>query len=279
MPRPTMRALAIAVALVASLASGCGGEPSSTPDPREAVPSTLAPRPTVKAQPKIELSRHEPEWLLNGYAASSGHQVWQQSMDLARDWMFRPDLVMSHKVAPDELEALADEMTDEAAERWRSDVRRALKPWLVRDRVMARRPKAELALAQLALWNLDLGPRRGWANPMFGPARVSNGRVIGGDGLGVIYTLRTTLRLRGQGLEYEIPYDTTSMLIWTRVDGVWKLSAWSRNAVMGKERLSGPPEAVASSKAADAARRSARPEPTRSGEPSDARPTVIDSAP
>jgi hypothetical protein len=275
MPSPRTRSLTAALALAATLASGCAAEPLPHDDPREVVPSTLAPRPTAAAQPRIRLDIAEPMWILNGYATSSGQQVWEQSLALARDWMLRPDLVMSHKVRADELDGLGDEMTQSAAAQWQRDVHRALKPWIVRDRRLAHRPKAELALAQLVLWNVNIGSLRGWANPMFSTARVSNGRVIGADGLGVMYTLRTSLRLRGQGLEYEIPYETTLVLIWKHIGGDWKLSSWKRTAILGKEKLVGPPEAVKSSRAAEA-QRSAQPQPTQQGEP---RPTVLDSAP
>jgi hypothetical protein len=274
-PRTRSSIAALAVTALFLVVS-CSPETPTNDASRDEVPATLAPRPTPRAQPPVKLVITPPAWQLNGYAAGSGRQVWNQSMDLVRDWLLRPALVMQHEVKPDELDGIARLMVPESAEAWLKVAHRAVEGRRNLSGTEERRTRAEGAVNQLVFWNVDLASGRGWDNPMFTPAKVTGGQVIGGDNLTVVFTVDTAARLRGHGLDYEIPYRTALWLVWKKVGNGWKLQTWSRTVSGGKEKLVGPPEAVASSEAAKAARRSARPNPSSSGS---SRPKVTNSAP
>ncbi|RJS45358.1 hypothetical protein [Nocardioides cavernaquae] len=262
-----------AVTLV--LATGCAGEAPSNSE-LDRVPSTLAARPTPRAQPKITLEIDTPARFLNGYAESSGDEVWQKSMDLLRDWTFNPELVQPHTIKKGELDGLLPLLTGEAEQRWRKAIRRALPLWMSPSPKMKKMARAQLEILQLVIWNIRPPTTRGWGNPMFTPVRITHGRIQGGGDLGVMFQVHTALRWRGHGLEYEVPYDSFIQMNWRRVDGEWKIAAINRAWTLKEERLVGPPEAVKSSRAAAKASRSAEPAPS---ERPSTRPSVIDSAP
>jgi hypothetical protein len=272
---PTHRSMVAAGAMALALLTGCAGQ---APDNSrlEEVPSTLDARPTPRPQPKVKIVADTPARFLNGYSESSGDAVWQKSMDLLRNWTFNPKLVQPHSVQKGELDGLLPLLTGEAEQKWRASIRRALPLWLSPSPKMKKMARAQMEVLQLVIWNIRPPSTRGWGNPMFTPVRITNGRIIGGGDLGVMFQLHTALRWRGHGLEYEVPYDSFIIMNWRRVDGEWKVSAFSRTWTMKDEKLVGPPEAVRSSEATAEPTRSASPSP--SGRPS-SRPSVIDSAP
>jgi hypothetical protein len=271
---PSRTRIAVGVMTLA-LATGCGGEAPDTSRLDE-VPTTLAARPTPRAQPKITLDVDTPARFLNGYSESSGDAVWQKSMDLLRDWMFNPTLVQAHTIQKGELDGLLPLLTGEAEQKWREAIHRALPLWMSPSPKMKKMARAQLQILQMVIWNIRPPSTRGWDNPMFTPVHITNGRILGGGDLGVMFQIHTALRWRGHGLEYEVPYDSFIQMNWRRVDGEWKIAAIRRAWTMKAERIVGPPEAVKSSKAAAKASRSASPSPSDRPSP---HPSVVDSAP
>jgi hypothetical protein len=271
----THRSLVAAGAMALVLLTGCAGEAPDTSKLQE-VPSTLAARPTPRAQPKIRIEADTPARYLNGYSESSGDAVWQKSMDLLRDWTFNPKLVQPHSIQKGELDGLLPLLTGEAEQKWRKSIRHALPLWLSPSPKLKKMARAQLEILQLVIWNIRPPSTRGWDNPMFTPVHVTNGRILGGGDLGVMFQMHTALRWRGHGLEYEVPYDSFILMTWRRVDGEWKIATINRNWTMKDEKLVGPPAAVRSSRATAEPTRSANPDP--SGRPSP-HPSVIDSAP
>jgi hypothetical protein len=267
----------IAVGVMAlALLTGCAGE---APDNSrfEEVPSTLAARPTPRAQPKITLDIDTPQRYLNGYAESSGDIVWQKSMDLLRDWTFNPALVQAHTIKKDELDGLLPLLTGEAEQQWRAAIDKAVPLWMSPNPKYRKMAKAQLAVLQMVIWNIRTPGTRGWDNPMWTPVHITNGRILGGNDLGVMFQLHTAMRWRGHGLEFQVPYDSFMLLTWRHVGSEWKLATIGRSWNMKAEKLVGPPSAVRSSKAAEPTpSKSARPK--GSGNPSPS-PSVIDSAP
>ncbi|MDO7867814.1 hypothetical protein [Nocardioides jiangxiensis] len=229
-----------AAAVLALTLVGCASE--APPAEPEVVPTTLAAQPKPKPQPKAHIVVDAaPARLLNGYASSSADAAWQMSLDYVRDWLFNPVLMQQHVVKDvHELDGLADEMTPAGAARWLPAAHKALrrytiKPW----ETFRKNKKAEAEVAQLALWNLDLSNQRGWDNPMLGTVHVSDAKIIGADGLGVIMRLKTRMRFIGQGNHYAIPYETVLTLVWHSSEGTWKLDAWQRVGRVEAERIVG----------------------------------------
>lgn len=229
---------ALSAVLATSTLGACARGPEPGQPPVESVPRTLAPRPSNSPQPPARLLIDEPTWVLNGYADSSGEAVWRQSTELVSEWLLNPDHMTLHPVTSrTELDGLADLMTDEAAARWKKQAHRAITPYIGLPYKGGKfRRQAEAQVGQLVLWNLIPPRNRGWDNPMLGPVHITEGKVIGAQSLGVIFRVRTSLRMRGQGKLYKVPYITVLTLIWRRVDGEWKLDDWRRSVRLKAEK-------------------------------------------
>lgn len=231
-------ALAAGLALMLSLATGCGND-VPPPSGGEAVPTTLAPKPTAKMQPRPRIVAGSPRMTLSGVSQASGDKVWQQSLDLVSNWLLNPKYMLRHRVEIDELDGLTRIMTRDAAKRWRRQAHRALGGYVRPDPVWwTRKNKLDLAVFQLVTFNAPLPSDRGWDTPMMTSIRIPDGFMLGqGAAIGVILPVETTFRLIGEGRTYRVPTSSTLGLTWRLEGGTWKLDAWWRTIHTDPEKV------------------------------------------
>lgn len=235
------RRRATAALTVALLPLGLVACTAEAPDPPpEPVPTTLSARPTPKPQPKARIEATAPRVITGGgISAGAPDKVWEQALDLVRDWLLNPAYMQRHAIRErDELAGLGRLMTPEARKRWNRTTRRVIEGHLDPDPTwLDRRAAAEGKVHQLVVWNLKLDASRAWDNPMLGPVQVSEGSVMGADGrLRTILRIRTTYRFVGNGQYHRVPVDSVLGLIWEQHGDAWLLDDWWRTVGYGKER-------------------------------------------
>lgn len=234
--------LAVGAALTTLVLAGCGSPPPQEPDGADVVPTTLAPKPTVKPQEKPELVVAAPRTLLYGAGQGGADQAWKQAQQFVSDWLFNPALMQKqHVTSVRQLDGITKIMTKKAGARWRKIAHRALRGYVhpyagwLQERV-----KLELPIDQLVTFNLMIRPDRGWDNPMMSRITISQGTVLsGGDAIATIMPIQTNLRFIGQGKRYTVASRTAIGLTWRYEDGAWKIDDWWRTYRLDPEKLKG----------------------------------------
>lgn len=237
--RRTTTGTAVGALLVAALQAGCAPDSEPIPPGADAVPTTLAPRPTPRPQPSARIRAEQPTYVLGGAGRQSAEVVWNQSLDLIRNWLLNPELMKSHPVREvTELDGLVRLMTPRAGERWQRITHRALRGYVdPYPAWAARRHKDHLAVHQLVAWNLPPRPGRSWDNPMMSPVRITDAHVTStGQTITAIFRMTTTYRLVGRDVKYDVPTTGIMGLVWMQDDGAWKLDAWWRSGHADRER-------------------------------------------
>lgn len=243
MTRPFLRRrLAAGAVLTTALVTGCASEVPPEPQGPDVVPTTLAPKPTVKPQEKPELVVATPRTLLYGAGQGSADLVWKQAQEFVSDWLLNPDLMQKQHITSERaLDGLTRIMTKEAGARWRKTAHRALRGYVHPYAGWAQeKVELELPVNQLVTFNLLIRSDRGWDNPMMSTIRIDEGSILsGGDAIATIMPIRTRLRFIGQGKRYTVASRTAIGLTWRYEDGAWKIDEWWRTYRLDPEKLRG----------------------------------------
>jgi len=229
-----MRSALAALLAIALLTVGCSNDEPQVPLPeRSFAPS----EPAEPAKLKWKVSEPVIGHLFGFYSEEDTDGVWKQAVKLIKKWHLNPGLVEARRYLPREFYPVAKFMTREAAKKWRSDVRKAIRGIeLGAGHYDAR---AAAYVYALVVWNSRAPKYAAWREPVVTGAKLTGAINPWQEGLRVDAVVTAKFHVERGFKDGVIPYSTLIQMYFVKKKDEWLLKIYFGRWTVGDEKIPG----------------------------------------